>query len=77
MLGLRIVPSSDDACIVELAKEFVERPFRHLHAGVDVVAAFHQYFGLDDGHQAAFLAERGITCERMGIGMDGIVLGNP
>ena len=34
------------------------------------MAAVHQHFGLDDGHQARFLAQRGVARERMGVGGD-------
>src|SRR6202035_2756718 len=45
-------------------------PGGDLGAAVDVVAAVHQHFGLDDRHDARVLAQRRVTRERVRIGAD-------
>jgi len=41
----------------------LKHPLRDLIALVDIVAAVHQHFGLDDRNDVAVLADRGITRE--------------
>ena len=48
-----------------------------LAAALDVVVAVHQHFRLDDRHDVGRLAERGVAGQRVGVGLDGALLGMP
>ena len=47
----------------------VEHGFGDARASVDVVAAIHEDFGLNDGDDSGLLAERGVARERVGVGL--------
>ena len=70
MLGFSTMPSSSTLRVIELLEGFLQHPFGDLVAGVDVVVAVHQHFGLDDRHDAVLLAERRIARQRVRVGID-------
>ena len=47
----------------------MQRRLGDIKAVVEAVAAVHQYLGLDDGHQSGLLAQRGVTCQCVGVGI--------
>ena len=59
-----------DAVEEQRLEGFLEHPAGDLDAAVDIVAAVHQHFRLDDRHDAFALAQRGVAGERMRIGAD-------
>ncbi len=44
--------------------------YRNLSALLEGMLAGHQYFGLDDGHEPGFLAQRGVPCQSVRVGVD-------
>ena len=61
---------------VERVEHGIQRPFGDLFTALDGVIAVHQHFGFNDGHEARFLANRGVARERVGIGGDTRGAGN-
>ena len=60
-----------------LVHQRVERRLEHASGRdprlLDGVLAVHEHFGLDDGHDAGFLAERGVPRERVRVDVDAVV----
>ncbi len=56
--------------IKQRLKDRAQHFARHFLAALDRVGSRHEHFGFDDGHYFLFLAERGVSREGMGIGMD-------
>ena len=73
MLGFRIMPSSITRCAQSCAKT-VRRTSSVTCRHCSSVCSPH--FGLDDGDQSGFLAQRGIASQRLRIGLDAAAAGN-
>ena len=52
------------------SEDFVQDGFGHLGAALESMAAVHQHLGLDDRHDAFVLADRGVTGQRVRVGLD-------
>ena len=52
------------------SEDFVQHGFGHLRTALEGMAAVHQHLGLDDRHDAFVLADRRITGQRVGVGLD-------
>ena len=76
MLGFRIMPSSRTRWATSSSEDGVQGLFCHLGATLHGVVTVHQHFGLDDGHQAGFLAERGIESQDQGVGLEASLAGD-
>ena len=59
-----------DVLLVQRTEQRTQGRLGHVVAHFDIVIAVHQDFGLDHRHDARFLAQRRIACERMAIGFD-------
>ena len=64
------MPSSIDALRVELVEDDAQRRLGHLAAALERVVAVHQHLGLDDRHQACFLAQRRVARQRVRVRLD-------
>src|SRR5215212_1815301 len=62
--------------VVELVEGLVQSPVRGLVTLLDGVVAIDQDLGLDDGHQAVLLGERGVEGQRLGVGLYATLAGD-
>ena len=60
--------------VVQLLEGFLENPGGHFFTDFCGVVCVHQDLRLHDRHDTGFLAQRGITGQSMGIGLDRIVM---
>ena len=59
-----------DAMPVQRVEHLVQHRLGDFGAALERVVAVHQHFGLDDRHDAGFLADCRIARERVGVGFD-------
>ena len=60
----------NQAVAMQRVEHFVQNCLGDLGTAVDGVIAVDQNLGLDDRHDALFLADRGVAGERVGVGLD-------
>ena len=73
MFGFSNMPSSSTRWSYSASNTRVQRVGRDLVATLERVVAVHQHFGLDDRDDAFFLAQRGVTRERVRVDVDAVL----
>ena len=69
-VGLQHDALQANAVRVQLIEHRLQGCARHGFAARNVMRAVHQHLGLDDRHDARLLAQRGVTRERVRVGID-------
>ena len=73
MFGLSSMPSNSTRCCEELVEHrCAASRVVTSNAALDRVVAVHQHLGLDDRHDARFLAQRGVARERVRVHVDAV-----
>ncbi len=75
-VGLEHNAVKSNAVVAELLKDNLEGARGDLKAAVNVVVAIHQDLGLNNGHNAALLAQGRVAGQQEGIHADGTVGGD-
>ena len=56
----------------QLLKHFSQHRSRDFFAPFNGVRAIHQHLGFDDGDNVLFLTQRGIACQTLRVGLNGV-----